>query len=182
MSNQEPNWGDKRHELTKEDMAKGGRTVTKRKLLINGLNCRKYCNESCPLYNDCWAKPLSFTEKYTKGTKHLCALKGFSSDKQKRTIELFLNGEIGIQTIMKDLMIRILNNVSMTDSKEMRAALRDLKLLNDTFYGQKQRNEVKGEFSLVDQFIRAVKESSEEEDEQLTEGELSEKTNSEDRG
>ena len=157
------------HKLTREDRVKGGQSKSAKKLLVKGLELRKYCNDSCPLYRDCWAKPLSFTEKYTQGTKRLCALKGFSSDKQRRTIDLYLNEEKGLHSIMKDLMIRLLNNTSFKDNKEMRLTLRDMKILCDTFYGQKQRTQIKGELSLVDQFIRAVQENDEEEDEQLKE-------------
>lgn len=165
------NFGDKRHELTNEDRSKGGQTRTLRRRMVDQLKVRKYCNETCPIYEECWARELVYVKsEYQEGSKYLCALiKGFSRRLQNATIDLFMKGEDGLKSIMKGVIMRILTKVRIDDIKEMRGLLRDLGYLMDKLYGSKQRTEHSGSVNLVQEFMEAVREADQEIEEQEAE-------------
>jgi hypothetical protein len=155
------------HKLTREDSIKGGKAKSKYRDIIRSLQLRKYCDGKCPLYDDCWARPLIYIEeryKDKKTGKYLCALKSFSEQKQKTTVDLFLRGEDGLKAIMKRLFMIAFNSIRANDPKEARAGMRDIKLIIDTFYGEKHRTQVSGELGLKHQtFIDRVKNSMQDE-------------------
>lgn len=157
--------GNPRHVLSKADRVKGGKSKTFRRRVSDGMRTRKYCTKSCPIYHDCWAKELiTFDKRFTdKSTgKYLCALKHFSNNVQKNTINLLLKGEEGIKSLLKGLVIRLLVHSKLDNVKDLGRLLHDVGYVYTLLYSHKKRivkqaNTNKGE-SLSD-FVNRIKEN-----------------------
>ena len=156
--------GNPKHILTREDSSKGGSTRTLRRSMSDQLKLRKYCNETCPIYNQCWARELVYLKaEYQEGTKYLCALvKGFSRRLQDATINLFMKGEDGMKELMKGFLMRIITKSRLDNPAEMRLLIKDTGYIMDKLYGSKNRTEHTGSVNIVQEFMEAVRESDAE--------------------
>ena len=156
--------GNPKHILTREDSSKGGSTRTLRRSMSDQLKLRKYCNETCPIFEQCWARELVYLKpEYKEGTKYLCALvKGFSRRLQDATINLFMKGEDGLKALMKGVLMRIITKSNIASPDEMRGLLKDMGYVMDKLYGSKQRTEHTGSVNIVQEFMEAVREADKE--------------------
>ena len=152
------------HKLTQEDRSKGGKTRTLRRSMSDQLKVRKYCNETCPIFERCWARELVYLKaEYQEGTKYLCALvKGFSRRLQDATINLFMKGEDGMKELMKGFLMRIITKSRLDNPAEMRLLIKDTGYIMDKLYGSKNRTEHTGSVNIVQEFMEAVRESDAE--------------------
>ena len=163
------------HKFTRADSIKGGRAKSAVKTLHAQMNTRVYCDSKCPLYLKCWVKdilkksdikidPKEVWKKFYNESngRWKCALKGQSSRMQSATYNLFLNGEEGIIDMMRQVGIKLFANTKLLDNTDLRLLLRDLKLMLDSFYGQKHRTELSGKVDLTQEFMDAVRESVED--------------------
>ena len=100
--------GNPQHKFTKEDHAKGGKTVTLEKRLVK----RKYCNNKCPIYPCMW-QPNS--KKYEvnklvrnkKVIKYKCALNEQPPILQKKFFKLVNGKEDDFMNIMNEALTKI---------------------------------------------------------------------------
>jgi hypothetical protein len=162
--------GSEAHELTREDRAKGGRSRTISKSLIN----RQLCNSKCPIF-PCFFSATA-AKKDEKG-RNTCKLKEFPILVQQRVTNLFARGRDGLlQEMMGELL-----GISVISQGDMRAKCmlfdRYAKLY-EILHGGKQSDVIDEESKRLQRlaFIRGVTYGSElpklteEEKEKILEG------------
>lgn len=120
-------------ETAKEYGSKGGKVLSKRKLIQISFTHRKWCNESCPIFPCVWAKVSK--EKFAGK----CAVKEQPPDVQQSVTDFYLNGLEGLQSQALMLLAGIAQDLKdgQITASQRKGLLRDIALVKETFYGKK---------------------------------------------
>lgn len=128
------------HQLLPEEKSKGGASLSPMKILANSVRKRKYCTMECPFSDVCPMLPLSMAKdniiQVGEKIKHPCKLKDAPSGVQRRIKNLFLEGEEGLLTEIRNALFVAGQGLS-TDVKERLAYSESLMKLHKTIYGEK---------------------------------------------
>jgi len=134
------------------------------------LNSRKYCYDTCPLWETCWAKYISLAEQVDKELKKAeCALKKTSPRILDRTIKLLHDGEDGFDKEIIDTLLRLATDYETKGDAESREKLLGTLLgVKKSLYGDKRRIDanLKGDMDVkltAADLAKAYKEHLEEE-------------------
>lgn len=133
-----------------EQAQKMGKKGGQNRSLRKKLSQRKNCNEECPLWINCWAKPISLSKQKQNKSKHAkCVLKNMPIKIIERAERILLYGEEGFNMEIINTLLRFANQMDITDTPaNIRDYLDELRKTKESIYGKKQRVEAKVEENL----------------------------------
>ena len=134
--------------------AKGGRSKSLAKKMINRKNCAK----GCPLFSNCWAKHISHSlhetaiekaeeegwpEEDIRKLKPQCALKSLPSQVIEATKRIIIDGEAGFNNEMMEQIMRYKNDIiiGVVTPRLREKYLYQLRETKKSIYGDKNRIE-----------------------------------------
>ncbi len=167
-------------EQAKKLGAKGGRSKSLAKKLINRKNCAK----GCPLFSNCWAKHTShnlhekaieqaekdnWPEEEIRKLKPQCALKNLPTQIIEGAKRIIIGGELGFNNEMMEQIMRYKNDIMIGNitPREREKYLYQLRETKKSIYGDKSRIEgISKEKSLTaDDFAEAYEISKKKKEE-----------------
>lgn len=145
-----------------------GRKGGKKNTILQSFRLRKFCNDSCPIHKDCWAKQLAFNEMANKINewedkvkeekirakaekrkpkkikrpkfKPKCFLKEKGNQELlNTTIALLREGEEGFNKEMIKMLLFMKKATNTWDSKEIQPYIKTIKEVKESVYGSNSK-------------------------------------------
>jgi hypothetical protein len=138
---------DKRHIITPEDRSKAGKVRSPAKDRVLKFAAIRYCSEVCPMW-PCIYQPLC--QLVEKNGKRACAVKALDKPTQQLFLKFLDPSEENFKQVLAELLTELHSQVKAKPSVHGTSMLLDYTMkVNDTLWGRKVRQDVKGDLSGV---------------------------------
>lgn len=137
-----------KHRLSPEDSVKGGQQKSDRKTFANRFKSVKYCTQLCPLYPCVYVGMCQPSASRAAKGRRACIVKTLDAETQERLWRLLNPTEDNYRVVLTNLLSELHKLVADRKTVHTISMMLDYTIkVNDTLWGKKMRQEVKGDLT-----------------------------------